>query len=257
MVYTILCIVSDQNTPGACSTVRRGARGEDIMQRQQVESGAAADTSTAGESSNDNEEEGPAVGDAAATSPSSIRKAKGVWSAVGRAIDSLMGTIGTGGPHHHSESGLESSHPSDEQGLIEQDHEHRHQRPPTDDELIRARMVGSPSSESGYQPQQQHTSEVGSSPEFEAPLASGTTTVKVPISLTPMQPPPDVLAAMKGRRREAASVGRRRPRFSAPPADVVAALEKTRKTTSLKNRGVAAHDEDREHEHEDCSADNM
>ncbi len=238
------------------------------MQREQVEWHAgAADTSMSGESSNgdDGWEEGHAAGDAAP--PSRIRTGKGVWSAVGRAIDSLIGlrTIGNGGSgphhHHHSESGIESSHPPDEQDRMEHDHEHRHQRPPTDDELTRARRVRSPCSEPGAQPQQQqHTSELGSSLEFKASFASGTTTAKVPISLTPMQPPPDVLAAMKGRRRESAAVGRRHPRFSTPPADVVAALEKTRKTT-LDNRhdGGPALGEDRgEHDHddEDGGADN-
>lgn len=79
--------------------------------------------------------------------------------------------------------------------------------------------------------------------EMESPSTTEQVAVKVPISLTPMQPPPDVLAAMKGR----AALGRRRPRFSAPPDDVAAALENT--TREPKNHGRvvdhgAAHGED-------------
>ena len=209
-----------QNPPN--HTGRGGSRGGHVLRREQAE--RHVDTLAVGKPSEEDweGEPQPPVGGDGVPSPSRVRK--GVWSAMGRAIDSLIGTISSGGgnPQHHTESELESSSHSTEQDRVEP----RHRRPPTDAEL-RARVVHSPpSGQPRSRPRQ--TSEAAGSREFEAPSATEKTTVKVPISLTPMQPPPDVLAAMKGR----AAVGRRRARFTAPPADVVAALETTRQTNN-------------------------
>lgn len=195
--------------------------------------------------------------------PSRLRT--GVWSVVGRAIDSLIG--GGNGTSDGAQiiSGSEEGGDDSEQEAVDVDVDHPNLRPPTDAEL-RTRMrtvtrtgmrtVDSPSSKPGAK----HTlgpgrfdgavsssqEGQGSAPDTEQPSTTGTgqVAVKVPISLTPMQPPPDVVAAMKGR----AALGGRRPRFSTPPDDVAAALERTREA---KNRGRsnvvnqrAAHGED-------------
>lgn len=192
-------------------------------------------TRTVGESRDgDLEEESPAN----AGAPSGIRG--GVWSVVGRAIDSFVGGGSNGSGGHQDRSG---SIPESD-GRSEQDRiEHRNQRPPTDTEL-RARMARSPSSKSGSK----HTSGVASSsfvgasgpdtlgnpPQLEPPPTTEQVTVNVPISLSPMQPPPDVLAVMKGR----AAAGQRRPRLSAPPADVAEVLETTREQRKHGRGGV-------------------
>lgn len=161
-----------------------------------------------------------------AGAPSRIRG--GIWSVIGRAIGSFVGVASNGNDGHNDRSG---SLPEGDGS--EQDHmEHRTQRPPTDNEL-RAKMELSPSSTSGSKRTSGLASRfVGASgpgtlsnpPEIESPSTTEQATVNVPISLSPMQPPPDVLAVMKGR----AAVGQRRPRFLSPPADVAAVLGKTR-----------------------------
>ena len=118
------------------------------------------------------------------------------------------------------------------------------------------RPVGSPSSKSGpenalgagrFGGAASPSPQAGCAMDTEHPSTTGQTAVKVPISLTPMQPPPDVLAAMKGR----AALADRRPRFSTPPDDVLVALERTREANSRGHDGhtdvldhEAAHGED-------------
>lgn len=179
------------------------------------------------------EEESPS----SAGAPSEIRG--GVWSFVGRAIGSLVsgGSNGSRGHQDHSESRPESDS-SSQQDRIEQ----RNQRPPTDTEL-RARIVLSPSltSESKNISGPASTfvgasgpGTLGDPPELDSPPSTEQVAANVPISLTPMQPPPDVLAVMKCR----AAVGQRRPRFPAPPADVAAVLGKTREQGKDGRSGV-------------------
>lgn len=191
------------------------------------------------------ESEGESPGDSHSEIPSRLRA--GVWSVVGRAIDSLIGGgNGGGGDGAQNRVGSAEERRSDapEQESPAVELEHGRPRPPTDAEL-QARMgtgmgvtrAGSPSSKSAG-PKHTPAYQPAATPETEAPSTMGQVAlkagVKVPISLTPMQPPPDVLAAMKDR----AASGHGRPRFTAPPDDVAAALEKTRGVKNYDHGGV-------------------
>lgn len=172
-------------------------------------------------------------GDLEEESPSNAGAPSGVggrvWSVVGRVIGSFVSGGSTGSGGHQDPSGPLPERDGSEQDPVK----HRGiQRPPTDTEL-RARMARSPSSKSGSKHAtgvESRFAEVsgpdtlGNPPELESPTTTEQATANVPISLTPMQPPPDVLAVMKGR----AAVGQRRPRCSAPPADIAIVLDKTR-----------------------------
>lgn len=148
------------------------------------------------------------------------RTGSGVWSAVGRAFDYMTG----GGDGRAGRDGSGSSAESDDCTLNKLPSDHPTWRPPTDSEL-REGTAGMASSTSSKRVPRKgpagatcadtmgDSRRVDTSPETE----SHDTTV--PLSLTPMQPPPDVLAAMKGR----VATGQRQ-QFSTPPADVVAAI---------------------------------
>lgn len=200
--------------------------------------GCDSNSSRASESAGGQLHENPPIGSASVV-PSKLRG--GVWSAVSRVIDTLIGTGGgRGSCQGQSRPEPEGNH--SEHGDIDM---HRHQRPPTDAEL-RARMAHSLSSISGCR-----HSEVGSlgmpssvpldtqerGPSHTAEQLQVNVTTNLPISLTPMQPPPDVLAVMKGR----SATGRRRPRFAPPPADIAAALENSQ--VSSKHGGLGAHED--------------
>lgn len=164
----------------------------------------------------------------------------GVWSVVGRAIDSLIGGGAGSTRCARSPSGVAVESDDSEQESVE------HRRPPTDAELrARMRAAGSPSSESGPKHASgvggfvgaRGSSDAGSAQEIGPTSATEHVVANVPIALTPMQPPPDVLAAMKGR----AASGRRRQRFSTPPDDVAVALAKTRAAKIHGQSNVADH----------------
>lgn len=181
----------------------------------------------------DLEEESPSN----AGAPSGVRG--GVWSVVERVIGSFVSGGSTGSGHDQDPSRPVPDSDGSEQDRIE----HRSiQRPPTDTEL-RARMARSSSSKLGSK----HTTgavsrfagvsrpdTLGNPLDLESAPTTEQATANVPISLTPMQPPPDVLAVMKGR----AAVGQRRPRFSAPPADVAIVLDKAREQKKRGHTGV-------------------
>lgn len=229
MVYTVLVY------PGTIG--RRGPKGGENTPRRghperQANTGPCTESESREGSEEEEEEEERRVDSGA---PSRLRT--GVWSVVGRAIDSLIG----GGNGNSDGAQIRSTSRSEEEtdDSEQEATDHPNGRPPTDAELrARMRTADSPLSKSGSK----HTSragmfvggtsssQAGGAADAEPPPTTGQVTVKVPISLTPMQPPPDVVAAMKGR----ASLGGRRPRFSTPPDDVAAALERTREA---KNRG--------------------
>lgn len=141
------------------------------------------------------------------------RVPKGLWSVVGRAIDSFIGG-GNVGHQGRSPSAADGRDDSDDNNLVAD----CNGRPPTDAEL-RATAGPEEGSAPVNGPDVSHVA-----PHFQLPPSDEQ--VNMPISLTPMQPPPDVLAAMKGR----AAVGKRRPRFTSPPADVAEALGKIRES---------------------------
>lgn len=200
--------------------------------------GSDSNISRASESVGGHLHEKPPI-DAASVVPSKLRG--GVWSAVSRVIDTLIGT-GGGKGYVQGQSGPEPEGDHSEHGDVDM---HRHQRPPTDAEL-RARIAHSLSSTSGSRHSEVEalgmpgsvpldTQESGSLHAAEQPQVNVTT--NLPISLTPMQPPPDVLAAMKGR----SARGMGRPRFAAPPADIAAVLENNQ--VSSKHGGLGAHED--------------
>eukprot|EP00752_Nemacystus_decipiens_P011913 g10564.t1 len=222
---------------GERSECRQGLSKEYTPRGGQTEERAETNGMTESESEPDSEEEPPANSGV----PSRLRT--GVWSVVGRAIDSLIGGGGRGSSDDaHSRPRSEAEGDDSDQETID----NPSRRPPTDAELrARMRATGSQSSELGSK----HASgarrvdgaarssrlEPGSAPDTEQPSTSAmgqaaAVQVKVPISLTPMQPPPDVVAAIKGR----AALGSRRPRFSTPPDDVAAALERTREEANKR-----------------------
>lgn len=150
----------------------------------------------------------------------------GLWGLFGRAFDSFVGGGGDRGSGHPRDPGPE---PEVETRAIDQPPgDHSRRRPPTDNEL-RARRVRSLSSKAESRAVLEAVS-VGAArgdvasdaQELDSPSTTESVTTRIPLSLTPMQPPPDVLAAMQGR----AAAGPRRQVFSSPPADVAAALDR-------------------------------
>lgn len=162
-----------------------------------------------------------------------------VWGVVRRVFDPFIGGGGGGGGDSdgENESLSENDAPYTE---AQSPRDHAKQlRPPTDAELRARRMTGL--SLPDYPAGPRSTSSAGKAPtvvvaeQLGSPPSTLQVTAKVPLSLTPMQPPPDVLAAMKGR----SGGGRRLPRSGTPPADVAAALEEARVRTGQGGGGVA------------------
>lgn len=149
------------------------------------------------------------------------RAGNGVWSAVGRAFDYITGS----GDGHDDRDGPGSSAESDDCALNKPPGDHPPTwRPPTDSELREGAAGVAPSSSSKRVPREGSAGAtcagtMGDSRQVDTSLETESHDAKVPLSLTPMQPPPDVLAAMKGR----VAAGQRQ-QFSAPPADVAAAI---------------------------------
>ena len=148
------------------------------------------------------------------------RTGSGVWSAVGRAFDYMTG----GGDGRDDRDGSGSSTESDDNTLNKLPSDHPTWRPPTDSELQEGTAGMASSSSSKRTPREGSADAtcadtMADSRRGDTSLETESHDTKVPLSLTPMQPPPDVLAAMKGR----VATGQRQ-QFSAPPADVAAAI---------------------------------
>lgn len=146
--------------------------------------------------------------------PVGPRVGSDIWSTVGRAFGSLLGGgagLGDrgGGPGHSPDNDRPPASQSPPDLL--------NRRPPTDSEL-RARLPNSSS------PARYPSNGTEYTQGLSAAASTITVTTKMPLSLTPMRPPPDVLAVMK----ERTAMGRRRQRSSDLPADLAADLEKAR-----------------------------
>lgn len=157
-----------------------------------------------------------------AVSSTPSRAGSGVWSAVGRAFDYII----SGGDGRDERDGSGSNAENGDCALNKPPSNHPTWRPPTDSEL-REGTEGMASSLSSLTPMPREASAgstcadaTGDSWQVDTPLETESHDTKVPLSLTPMQPPPDVLAAMKAR----VATGQRQ-RFSAPPAYVAAAID--------------------------------
>lgn len=165
------------------------------------------------------EQEATVEGTIGSSSPP--RAGSGVWSAVGRAFDYITG----GDDGRDDRDGPGSSAESDDCALNKPPSDHPPTwRPPTDSELRDGTAGMAPSSSSKRVPREGSAGAtcvgtMGDSRKVDTSLETESHDAKVPLSLTPMQPPPDVLAAMK----ERVAAGQRQ-QFSAPPADVAAAI---------------------------------
>lgn len=153
-----------------------------------------------------------------ASTPSRARG--GVWSVVGRAFDYMIG----GGDSRDERDGVGSNEESDDCAPDKPPSNHPPWRPPTDSELREGAARIAPLSPSKPMPREGPSratcaDTMGDSRQVDTTLETESHDTKVPLSLTPMQPPPDVLAAMKGR-----MAAGQRQQFSAPPADVAAAI---------------------------------
>lgn len=141
-----------------------------------------------------------------------------VWGAVRRVFDSF---IGGGGGNSCEGDGSLSENISFTESQSPQDYAKL--RPPTDAEL-RARMTTLQLPESLLTRSTSASNTQTTAQRLGSPPSTLLVTATMPLSLTPMQPPPDVLAAIKGR----LGGGRHHPRSGTPPADVAAALEKAK-----------------------------
>lgn len=152
-----------------------------------------------------------------------------VWGAVRRVFGSFIGggggnSCGGDGSLSENASFTESQSPQDYAKL----------RPPTDAEL-RARMTSLQLSESLMTRSTSANDTQTTAQRLGSPPSTLLVNATMPLSLTPMQPPPDVLAAIKGR----LGGGRHHLRSVTPPADVAAALERAK--ARVGQGGIAYH----------------
>lgn len=169
----------------------------------------------------------------------------GVWGALGRAVGSFLGRINGDDERNSLGNEAETSPSSNNDSGHTSEVDPRNQRPPTDFELFA--MYSSPSSRGmsgsrlGHVVRESVTltesantgalvtegNSMRKSQNVDTSPTNGHAATKMPLSLTPMQPPPDVVAAMqtKGGVRGKQQL---RQRSMTPPPDVVIALEKLR-----------------------------